>query len=258
MRNKLNQFISNLNGNFVEVSYRPAEYQCFDLFYLWAFCLDIPKAAVQHGSAYEIWTLASDLTRQYFDLIENKTETIPQEGDVVVWGKKHGRYGHVAIVIEATQATMKVFEQNDPLGTNAHIQDRKSYTGVLGFLRPKEVVIPSAPQWLETLLQEQSLTIKNESEIRQIFDKAKKADEEVATNYKETLDKVRLILRRLDVKEGDDTEEVLGVLENAVKELLVLREKKMPEPRIIIAEQEMVYWKFFEIFIGVMKRGESS
>ena len=253
MRNKLNQFISNFNGQFVEVSDETNKNQCMDLVYSWVFCLDIPKSTIQHLHAYEVYTKATNFTRNYFDIIENKLETIPQAGDIAVW-----KPDHIALVIEATQKTMKVFEQNDPLGTNAHIQDRKSYTGVLGFLRPKEVVIPSAPQWLETLLQEQSLTIKNESEIRQIFDKAKKADEEVATNYKETLDKVRLILRRLDVKEGDDTEEVLGVLENAVKELLTLRDKQVPEPRIIIAEQEMKYIKFFEIFIGVIvKAGDS-
>ena len=134
MKDKLNQFISNLNGQFVEVSYRPAPYQCFDLAYAWVFALDIPKATVQHGAAFEIWTKANDLTRQYFDLIPNKLETIPQEGDLVVWNNKYGRYGHVAIVIEATQTRMKVFEQNNPLGTNAHIQDR-SYTNVSGFLR---------------------------------------------------------------------------------------------------------------------------
>ena len=139
MRNKLNQFVSNLNGQFVEVSYRPATYQCFDLVYAWVFCLDVPKATIQHGSAFEIWTKASSLTREHFDLIENKLETIPEAGDLVVWSDKYGKYGHVAIVISATQARMKVFEQNNPLGTNAHIQDR-SYTNVSGFLRKKDEI----------------------------------------------------------------------------------------------------------------------
>ena len=179
MREKLNRFVSNLNGQFVEVSYKAAPYQCFDLAYAWVFALDIPKATVQHGSAFEIWTLASDLTREYFDLIENKIETIPQEGDIVVWSNKYGTYGHVAIVIEATQTRMKVFEQNNPLGTNAHIQDR-AYTNVLGFLRPKHVLTDGVPQWLKTLLQERGLTIENESAIREIFDKAKTAEDKVS------------------------------------------------------------------------------
>jgi len=171
LRNKLNQFISNLNGQFIEVSYRPAPYQCMDLVYLWVFALDIPKATIQHGSAYEVWTKASDLTREYFDLIPNKLETIPEEGDIVVWSSSYGKYGHVAIIISATQTRMKGFEQNNPLGTNAHIQDR-TYKNVLGFLRPKNVLTDNVPQWLKTLLQERGLTIEDESKIREIFDRA--------------------------------------------------------------------------------------
>ena len=64
--------------------------------------------------------------------------------------------------------------------------------------------------------------------------------------------KIRDILRPLDIRDGDDTEKVCGVLENAIKELLDLRKKEMPEPRIIIAEQEMKYIKFFELFIGII------
>jgi len=257
MRNKLNQFISNLNGQFVEVSYRPAAYQCFDLVYNWVFCLGIPKATVQHGSAFEIWTLASDFTRQYFDLIENKLETIPRAGDIVVWSSKYGKYGHTAIVIEATQTTMKVFEQNDPLGTNAHIADKK-YTNVLGFLRPKEVIIPSIPEWFETLLRENNLTIQDEGKIRAIIDNAKKVveKEKLISQLEERMGDIKDILKPLGVKDGDSTEIVLATLENVVQELLGLREKQVPETKIIYAEQEMRYIKIFELFIGVIKAGE--
>ena len=175
MREKLNQFISNLNGQFVEVSYKPAAYQCMDLAYNWVFALDIPKATVQHGAAYEVWSKASDLTREYFDLIPNKLETIPEEGDLVVWNNKYGPYGHIAIVISASQTRMKVFEQNNPSGTNSHIQER-TYTNVSGFLRPKNTKVEGTPIWLKTLLQERGITIEDESKIREIFDKAKNED----------------------------------------------------------------------------------
>lgn len=178
MKDKLNQFISNLNGQFVEVSSNSALYQCMDLAYNWIFALGIPKATIQHGAAYEIWSQATDLTRQYFDLIKEETSVIPQEGDLVVWSNKYGTYGHVAIVIEASQLTMKVFEQNNPIGSNAHIQDRK-YTNVSGYLRPKNIAIDNVPQWLGTLLQERNLTIENESEIRILFEKSRKYDDEV-------------------------------------------------------------------------------
>ena len=179
MRDKLNQFIDNTNGQFIEVSYAPALYQCMDLVYLWIFILGFPKATIQHQYAYEVYTKASDFTRQFFEIIENKLETIPEVGDLFVINKTSSNVaGHIGIVIEATQSRMKCFEQNSPLGTNAHIQDR-GYTGVLGLLKPKNVIIDGVPQWLTTLLQERCLTITNESEIRNIFEKAKKYDDEV-------------------------------------------------------------------------------
>ena len=249
MRNKLNQFISNFNGQFVEVSDETNKNQCMDLVYSWVFCLDIPKSTIQHLHAYEVYTKATNFTRNYFDIIENKLETIPQAGDIAVW-----KPDHIALVIEATQKTMKVFEQNDPLGTNAHIQDRKSYTGVLGFLRPKEVVVPSIPEWLETLLQEDKLTIKDESDIRDVFADAKLVvnKTKLISNYESTLGEFNDILKRVGAKDGDNNEKTLATLENAIDDLLTLRDKQVPEPRIIIAEQEMKYIKFFEIFIGII------
>lgn len=176
MRDKLIQFIDNLNGEFVEVSYKEAPYQCLDLAYCFVFCLGFPKSTIQHLYAYQVYTEANDFTREYFEVIKNEIETIPQAGDLAVF--KGGEAGHIAIVIEATKTRMKVFEQNNPLGTNAHIQDR-TYTNVLGFLRPKFAEVDGVPQWLITLLQEIKLTIKNEAEIRAIFDKAKRYDDEV-------------------------------------------------------------------------------
>jgi hypothetical protein len=179
MQDKLNQFVSNLNGQFVEVSSISAPNQCMDLAYNWVFCLNIPKATIQQGSAYQVYSNASDFTRQYFDIFQNTVEFIPQAGDLFVIGKTASYpYGHIGIVIEATQTKMKCFEQNFPTGTNSHIQDR-GYTSVTGFLRAKNVTTGDTPQWMLTLLQERGLTINNESEIRTLFDKAKRYDDEV-------------------------------------------------------------------------------
>jgi len=179
MQDKVIQFISNLNGQFVEVSSKEAIFQCMDLSYLWIFILGIPKSTIQHGQASEIWTGANDITRQYFELIPNTIEALPQAGDIVVWSTKYGKYGHVGIATgDSTQNNFMVFEQNNPIGTNAHVQSR-SYTNVSGWLRPKNVIIESTPQWLNTLLQEVNLTIENESDIRILFEKAKKYNDEV-------------------------------------------------------------------------------
>jgi FtsZ-binding cell division protein ZapB len=172
MNEKLTRFIDNTIGQFIEVSYSPALYQCYDLIYLWTFVLDIPKSAIQHQYAYEAFTQASDFTRQYFDIIPNLKETIPQEGDIVVWNKTSSNIaGHIAVVIEATDLKMKVFEQNSLLGTNAHIGD-KGYTNCLGFLRPKFTVNDGIPQWLKTILQESGISLSDEGSFREIWGKA--------------------------------------------------------------------------------------
>jgi len=178
MKDKLNNFINFLNGQFVEISSSSALYQCMDLAYLFVLFLDVPKSTIQNASAYLVWTNASDFTRKYFDLIENKVETIPQAGDLFVIGKSSSYpYGHIGIVIEATQTTMKCFEQNYPTGTNAHIQDRK-YTGVVGFLRPKVTLGSPLPSWLTTLLQEAGVSLDDEAKFRAFWDKAKRYDED--------------------------------------------------------------------------------
>jgi len=200
MKDKLIRIIDNTIGQFIEVSYAPALNQCYDLVYFVTFCLDIPKSAIQHQYAYEAFTQATELTRQYFDIIPNLKETIPQEGDIVVWNKTASNIaGHIAVVVEATMDRMKVFEQNNPLGSNSHIQDR-TYTNVLGFLRPKVSNTKVLPQWFENLLTENNLNIENEGKIREFIDKAVKYDGEIKS-YQEQIKSVNEALadRALEV-----------------------------------------------------------
>lgn len=145
MKDKLNQFVDNLNGEFVEVSYKEALYQCMDLVYTWVFCLGYPKATIQHLYAYQVFTEPTDLTRQYFDLIPNTSDFIPQDGDIgVIKGTSGNIAGHIFIALGGgTTNSFMCFEQNNPLGTNAHIQSR-SYTNVLGFLRPKKILVEAS------------------------------------------------------------------------------------------------------------------
>jgi hypothetical protein len=137
MKDKLNQFVANLNGQFVEVSYKEAIYQCMDLAYTWVFCLGFPKATIQHTYAYEVFTSPNQVTLEHFEIIPNSPTAIPQDGDLVIWSNKYGPAGHIAVALGGgTTSKFTCFEQNNPLGTNAHLQER-SYSYVLGWLRPK-------------------------------------------------------------------------------------------------------------------------
>lgn len=176
MKEKLNRFVDNTIGNFQEVSYRQAEYQCMDLAYEWIFVLDFPKAAIQHQYAYEVFTLASDITRQYFDIIPKTKDNFPIEGDLVVF--KGGDAGHIAIAIEGNPTAMKIYEQNNPLGTNPNIRDR-GYTNCLGFLRPKFTQPQGIPSYMMTLFQEANINPDDESTFREIWQKSIKYDDDV-------------------------------------------------------------------------------
>jgi hypothetical protein len=183
MQDKLNQFISNLNGQFVEVSDSTNANQCMDLAYNWVFALGFPKATIRHLYAYQVYTEATDLTRQYFDLIPNSPDGIPEDGDIVVFNKTGTNIaGHIGIALGGgTTSKFKMFDQNKHLKTPANVEEQ-SYTNCLGWLRPK---LPEGgiPQWLATLLQESGLTIANESEIRSIIDKGKKYDTDTKSLY---------------------------------------------------------------------------
>ena len=140
MKDKLNQFILNLQGQFVEVSSREAIYQCMDLTYAWVFCLGYPKETIQNQYAYQVWTNPKDITRQYFDLLPNTATFIPQDGDIAVYDKTASNIaGHIGVALGGGTITQfRCFEQNYPVGTNALVRLRNYNTPkLLGVLRPK-------------------------------------------------------------------------------------------------------------------------
>ncbi len=176
MREKLNQFVANLNGQFVEVSDRTNIYQCMDLAYLWVFALGFPKTTIQNLFAYEAFTKPKDVTLQHFDLIPNSPAFIPQDGDIGVFNKTSGNVaGHIVVCLGGgTTSKFKAFSQNLPLGSNASIQDF-TYTNFLGVLRPKLPEQAEGFKWLKTLFTENQIDPLNaESRVREMFDQSKK------------------------------------------------------------------------------------
>lgn len=140
MRERLNQLILNTQGQFIEVSDRSNIYQCKDLIYLWVFCLGFPKSTVQGLYAYTMYTSPNASTREYFDIIPNTPDFIPQDGDIAVFDKTATNpAGHTGICLGGgTTGKFMSFEQNYPIGTNASVRERNYLTPkLLGVLRPK-------------------------------------------------------------------------------------------------------------------------
>lgn len=193
MKDKLNQFVENLQGQFVEVSYKEAIYQCMDLAYTWVFCLGFPKSTIQHTYAYEVFTSPNSTTLEHFEIIPNSTTAIPQDGDLVIWSNKYGPAGHIAIALGGGNTSkFWCFEQNNPLGSNAHLQER-SYTNVLGWLRPRIPQEGLELAWLRQMYSSRGIDLsKPEGDVRgrvqEIFDGNDKYQEAIKQKDKALAD----------------------------------------------------------------------
>ncbi len=113
--------------------------QCVDLFR--QYCdkvLKIPRTESVVG-AVDLFVKYDrmSLEKLYFEKHTYKGQ-VPKPGDVVVFGAtKNNRFGHVAIVVQADENTMLLFEQ-DGFKQNGAKFNHVDYNRVLGFLRKRE------------------------------------------------------------------------------------------------------------------------
>lgn len=114
--------------------------QCFDLANDYSIKVVGAKAFIGMW-AYQIYTdFMSQPGHEFYELIPNTPEFIPQKGDIMVWSKwLNGRAGHVAICNgEGTTKWFNSYDQNwtgcnDPITLIKH-----NYNYVLGVLRPRD------------------------------------------------------------------------------------------------------------------------
>lgn len=142
----LNQFIASNNGKRLEVNDPTNLFQCMDLAYAWTDNLNIPRSTIAHLYAYQVFTQPNADTRKYFDIISNNPLNSPKPGDLVVWSTKVGFAGHIAICNTAGILNLQTFDQNWFGATYCRLVDHGwSYSGVLGWLRPKPTTAPLDP-----------------------------------------------------------------------------------------------------------------
>lgn len=122
--------------------------QCFDLYR--QYCkevLGIPQSpATGSQGAKVIW---NNYLKEYLFATPNSPLNSPQKGDIVIWGSKIGPYGHVAVCVSGGTMSFVSFDQN--WSNHPYCEQVKhSYTGVLGWLRKKPILVqdtvpPSEP-----------------------------------------------------------------------------------------------------------------
>lgn len=91
------EFVKKYNGKATDYD-GGCGVQCVDLAKLYMDkVLGIKIGAIGNAEAY--WNRYNELSilNKNFDRIANTPNFIPQKGDIVVWGLKHGKYGHIAI-----------------------------------------------------------------------------------------------------------------------------------------------------------------
>ena len=148
---------------------------------------------------------------------------------------KGGTAGHVAICLGGgdTKKFMR-FEQNKPLGTNAHIQEG-SYYNMLGVLRPKNVIISDIPEWFTTLAQKKGLSLEREGEFEAPLDIVIAGGTSMPKGFR---DKVKSVVDELDlpfeIKDVIQSEDprnavVKGLLTQAIISQKKLKDKKIDE-----------------------------
>lgn len=108
--------------------------ECVQLARLW---IDEGLAAPQpqgvQGAA-DLWAGAFDA--RAWERHENTPDAVPEAGDVVIWSRQYGPFGHVAVALGGGDTNrFQAFSQNDPTGTAAAVREY-TYRRVLGWFRP--------------------------------------------------------------------------------------------------------------------------
>ena len=131
----LDEFVKNYEGKQIDFD-KAFGSQCVDLFRQYSKeVLQIPEHTGAVEGAKDLFLNFSSMPKmsKYFQKVFT-----PHKGDIVVFNKSEtNKYGHVAIVLYATNKSIVVFEQdgfNQSKGSYINIWN---YERVLGFLRRK-------------------------------------------------------------------------------------------------------------------------
>lgn len=106
-------------------------FQCVDL--VNQYVKEVLRLSRWSGNAVDKWT---NYPKGDYDRFDNTPSAVPLPGDIIIWGKGAGPYGHIAVVVSANVNNFVSFDQNWPLGSVCR-KVTHTYGNVLGWLRPK-------------------------------------------------------------------------------------------------------------------------
>jgi hypothetical protein len=155
-------FIDEVNGQLLTVTGKDAG-QCTAVPHKWERRLGLP---IVYGDAADTFANAP---AESYDRIGNAEDNFPLPGDIIVWGTTWGGgYGHTGVVRSADVNSFIAIEQNNPLGSAAHMVAHKNYAGVTGWLRPKVAQQQQSNQGTTDMTQDRPMTPEEETQAFQI------------------------------------------------------------------------------------------
>lgn len=129
------------------------------------FGIDPPPSGT--NSAYGYWSNFPNPLCEVFEKIENTDDLIPEYGWIAIWKPwSTNQYGHIAIVDKGcTKYILKDIAQNWS-GKNFQ-RITQDYTNVIGYLKPKNVIIDDMTDIVSELIKTNGIT---EGDIRWLID----------------------------------------------------------------------------------------
>lgn len=131
-----NEFVNKFNGKATDFDGNSV--QCVDLIKMYVYYVfGLNPQAIGNAEAY--WRRYDELAylRDNFERIPNTPSFVPQKGDIAVWDKRHGKYGHVAICTgEGTTKYFYSYDQNWII-KKMHKVKHDYKNGFAGVLRPR-------------------------------------------------------------------------------------------------------------------------
>lgn len=160
MEQLANNFVARWDQKPLEVEDPSNRDQCMDLAFGWTDSLGIPREAIRHLYAYQVFAQPNAVTNQFFDLVANTPTGVPPAGALVVW-KPNGRYtgvaGHIDLALGGSNTNVfRAFDEN----WNGHQFCEvlpHPYDDVLGWLIPKAVI--NTPQGGDLMVDQNALNI---------------------------------------------------------------------------------------------------
>jgi hypothetical protein len=143
---KINEFFLKWNGVGCDFD-GSFGFQCMDIFE--SYNKDIIGGDPIYGNAIDV---INKYPKDLYDYIPNAPDNFPSLGDIVLWTKDIGQFGHIAICVFADVNHFISFDQNFPIGSLCHFQAH-NYQNIAGWLHPKASISMPSP---ETIITNQS------------------------------------------------------------------------------------------------------